>query len=303
MTLGAAASLRLDAARLRYANGSLVGPLSLSTSAERVALVGDFGALFRLLSNRATLESGSVTLLDLPSDAALSTGVAAVVPLDLPLPAAWTCERYLGESAGLLGLARSAARERAHAALARFELGAFARRTLGSLAVHDRRALGIVRATLSDPKLILCEAPLAGLPTSAQRLLSMALERTGCALVVSFHEVPRFGLEHALFESCGEYFVHELGALRRFELDELEAAPSLSVMVAENADAFERELALRDVSATRIGQVDLAYAFVYGERQTGCVRFTVQAPDAFARRKLLEASVAASATLLEIRPT
>ena len=74
-------------------------------------------------------------------------------------------------------------------------------------------------------------------------------------------------------------------------------------MVAENADAFERELALRDVSATRIGQVDLAYAFVYGERQTGCVRFTVQAPDAFARRKLLEACVAASATLLEIRPT
>lgn len=301
---GDAVPLRLEGARIRGHNGVLAGPYDLSTNATRVGLLGDFGALFRFLDGRAELEGGRATLLGSPCREALASGAAAVVPLDPPLPPVWTCERYLSESASLLGDKRAAARERARAALERFELGSFARRTLGSLAVHDKRVLGLVRATLADPKLLLCEAPLSGAAPSAQRLLAMALERASAerALVLCFHGLPRVGLERALFESCGEHFVMEAGGVRRAELAALDACTLMSVLVAENVDAFERELAARELAPTRLGQVDLAYAFLYANSETHCVRFSVQAPDANARRKVLEASLAASAPLLELRP-
>ena len=297
-------ALLASVARIRLANGSLESALSLRSGAERVALVGNFQGLFELLTSRATLESGLVMLLDMPFRAALESGKAAVAPLDPPLPLAWTCERYLKESANLLGLDRREATSRVATTLERFELGLLARRTLGSLSALDRRVLGVVRATLSDPEMLICEAPLHGLSGRTQVLLSAALERAalGRTVIASFHEAPRFGLERALLESCGEIFELESEAVRRRSSTELDRSDELSVIVSQNADAFAQELIAREVSATRLGQVEAAYAFVYAERQTDCVRFRVHAQSAEVRRKILEASDAAFAPLLELQP-
>jgi ABC-type uncharacterized transport system ATPase subunit len=299
------AALSLNAARIRFENGSLgAAALTLRSSAERVGLIGNWRALFALLSSRAGLESGTATLLDMPYRAALASGAVGVAPLNPQLPFVWTCERYLKESAALLGLSKSEAASRSAAALERFEIAAHARRTLGSLSALDRRVLGIVRATLSEPRMLICEAPLHALPDDASALVSMALERAarGRTLVTSFHEVPEFGLERALFESGRELFLLDAAGVHPVALDDVEVHSELSVIVSENADAFAHELALRDVVAARLDQVEAAYAFVYARMQTDCVRFTVRAPDAAARRKILEASAAALAPLLELRP-
>ncbi|MFZ5889874.1 MAG: hypothetical protein ACOY0T_02310 [Myxococcota bacterium] len=294
--------LALEDARIRLPSGLLSPAYSLQSDARRVALIGDFRAVFALLSSQATLVSGSAKLLGLPFQQALANGSAAVAPFEPPVPVQWTCERYLIESARLLGAARSAAKHQARTTLSRFELTALTRRTLGSLTPLEKRLLGIARTSLSKPRLVCCEAPFHAAPDAGAEKIRAALELASeaSALLISTHELPSFGHERTLLETCNQVFVQTDARLCATSLSVLDVRSELSVMVSQNAAAFERELQQRNLLALRIGQVEAAYAFVFAHQETDCVRFLVQATNDDVRRLVLEASLAAGAPLLEL---
>jgi ABC-type multidrug transport system ATPase subunit len=296
--------LSFEAARIRLADGSSVGPFGARGEARRLGLLGAWQPLFDLLARTATLESGAVTLLGAPVERALKSGEVALVPLDPPLPPQWTSERYLSESARLLGERGRASVKRAQKALERFELGALGRRTLGSLSVLERRLLGVVRGALGAPRLLCCEAPLHRLPDSAQATLESAIERAAAdrLLIVSAHALPRLGRERTLLERSEQLLLLDSDGMRSTTLDELDQSSTLSVVVSENPDAFARALAEQNLPVERLGPVEAAYALVFAHQRTECVRFLVRAADDSARRSILQASQAAAAPLLELVP-
>ncbi|MGC4093570.1 MAG: hypothetical protein QM756_37860 [Polyangiaceae bacterium] len=302
MTLVASTSLSLSAALVRCDDGSTWGPYTIEADAPRLGLIGAWGPLFELFSSQASVATGNAALLGEPVAQGLASGRVGVAPLDPPLVRHWTSERYLAESARLFGDGGGAASAKARTTLARFELSALARRTLGSLNRLERRLLVLARATLSEPALVCCEAPLDRLPDAEQATLLAALERAGEArkLLVSARDKPRLGYERALLASCQQLLWLDGGEVSTVALEQLEAGNAFEVLVSENPDVFERALADRGIVAERCGLVDIAYAYVYAHRDTHCVRFRVTLEGAEARRSLLEASEAAGAPLLEL---
>src|SRR5687767_12763750 len=112
--------LVLERARV-LAGGAVGEALTARGGAERVTLVGNVRSLFRLLARDATLASGEARISGTPMMDAVALGVAGVALLDPPLPAEWTPERYLLESARLAGFAERDARREVERAISHFE--------------------------------------------------------------------------------------------------------------------------------------------------------------------------------------
>src|SRR5262245_19690893 len=117
----------LEAARI-LAGGAVTEPFTAKGGEARLTFVGNVRPLFRLLARDATLESGEARIAGAPCRDAVATGVVGLALSDPPLPAEWTPERYLLESARLAGLTESEARRETGAAIARFELLPYAHR-------------------------------------------------------------------------------------------------------------------------------------------------------------------------------
>ena len=167
--------LLLQGARIE-AGGVTSEALTARGGAQKVALVGDFRPLFRLLTRDAALVGGRAEIASVPAaDAAASTvGVALSDPPHVP---EWTPERYLTESARLLGLSERDARLEVESVLATMSLGAFARHRLDVLERPLRRAVGFAHAMLGSPDVLCLEAPLGELEPHAQSEVATYLER------------------------------------------------------------------------------------------------------------------------------
>lgn len=164
-------------ARIDLVGRPLLSRLNAHTTAERVALLGDWSALFHLLSGEATLSAGTLRLSGLEVPRAVQQGRLGLVRADPVLPAAWTGEQLLRSGGELAGLSPRSAARAAFTTLDRLGLASLASKRLGHLQPAERRALLIGHAVLTDPELLCLEQPLRGLDTSAEQLLLAVIER------------------------------------------------------------------------------------------------------------------------------
>ena len=189
--------------------------LSMASHAQRVGLVGNWQPLFRALLGQTALTSGSAQIFGCDLGCAISDGVLGFAPCDPELPPTFTVLEYLLHAARLSHGSRSRARQEASVALQRFELGALAKRELSRLAPFERRALGILAATLTSPPVVLLEAPLRGLeaPTAdyVARLCAVASEHSRVIVSAAYPHSP--SAERSLLAACDELFVLDGGTL------------------------------------------------------------------------------------------
>jgi ABC-type arginine transport system ATPase subunit len=230
--------LELVSARIDREGIPLLEGISASANGPRVALLGDWTALFDLLEGRGALVSGTASLSGTPIGTAIAEGVAGIVRRELLLPKSWTTTRYLEESALLLGMSRTDATQSARGILAMLGLGAFAQKKLGALRDHERRAASIARARLGEPVVLAFEAPLA-LADAERPFLLELIERacTGRACIISDDDTNPSGESATLAERANDVLVLERGTL----VGGLRAERFL-VSVTENAEAFSEAL-------------------------------------------------------------
>ena len=180
---------------------------------ERVALLGPNGAgkttTLLMLLGAVTPDAGTIELLSHPlphgrSPAMQGVGFAAGY---LPLPERMRVREVLSVFARLSGIADPA--PAVTAGLARFRIGHLAGEMASELSSGQRTLVGIVKATLHRPRLLVLDEPTASLDPDVANRVREGLERInredGTALLVTSHnmtDVERV-CERAVFLSRG----------------------------------------------------------------------------------------------------
>ena len=121
-------TLEAKAARLDLFGRPLLARLELTSHAERLALLGDWSALFRLLSGEAELAAGTLTIAGSPLPLGVEQGKVGLMRLDPLLPGTWSAEQFLASSAELAGTSAKSAAKLAFETLGRLGLGGLAAR-------------------------------------------------------------------------------------------------------------------------------------------------------------------------------
>lgn len=100
---------------------------------------------------------------------------------------------YKGVLAGSLGLYTEDEKMRAFELLDEVGLGAFAYRRADQLSGGQKQRVGIARSLIQDPKIILCDEPIASLDPKSSRLVMEHLRRVtrqrGITCIVNLHQV------------------------------------------------------------------------------------------------------------------
>ncbi|HEX6275671.1 MAG TPA: hypothetical protein VFZ53_21670 [Polyangiaceae bacterium] len=293
--------LVLDRARI-LAGGAVTEPLSARGGAARVTFVGNVRPVFRLLARDATLASGEARIAGVPLDKAVTNGVAGVALCDPPLPGDWTPERYLVESARLAGFARRDAEREVARAIARFELGAYARRRLADTYVAVKRVVLLAHATLGSPDVLCAETPLAELDPTSRAYVDAALERAaeGRRLLVSVKGTD--DAERPLVERADWVVVAHGGVLVREGPPgtALETSSRYAATVTRSADAFLAALTARGARATPADVAPALLGFVPRE-PAGVRRVLVELPEGATPDDIVRAAHCADAPLVELR--
>ena len=253
----------LVAEQLRLAVGgtTATAELDLRTRGDRVALAGDAGSLLGVLfGTRAPGASpeghlarapvrvvgGTLRLLGADVGRGEHHALAGLAPLDPPLPGRWTVEEYLVAGARLGGVGARQARSAAAATLERLGLGAARKRVLRGAQRAERRAVVIAQAVVTEPQVLVAEAPLGGLEPRAAAFVLEVLRRAtaGRAAVLSFARVLPPGPESELTATATD--LCWLGAgrllLHAEPREVLTGARCLELTVAANADGLRQEL-------------------------------------------------------------
>jgi ABC-2 type transport system ATP-binding protein len=182
---------------------------------ERVALLGPNGAgkttTLLMLLGAVTQDGGTVDILGHPVPKRRSQAMEQVgfVAGYLPLPDRLKVHEALALFAGFYGLGASEGRAAVDAGLERFRVGHLADRYCMELSSGQRTLVGITKATLHRPRLLVLDEPTASLdPDVADRVRSglLALNADqGTALLVTSHnmiEVERL-CERVVFVNAG----------------------------------------------------------------------------------------------------
>jgi phosphonate transport system ATP-binding protein len=134
---------------------------------------------------------------------------------------------YKGALAGSFGIYSEAEKVRAFEILDEVGLGSFAYRRADQLSGGQKQRVGIARALIQDPKIILCDEPIASLDPKSSRMVMeqlRSLTRTrGIACIVNLHQVDAaleysdriVGLHdgHKVFEGMPEDVTREVIAM------------------------------------------------------------------------------------------
>ncbi len=209
------ALLICESARIDADGAPLLEGLSCTAVGPRVALVGDFSALFLLLAARAQVASGSVRILGRDAERAVPNGVVGLALADPPLPIRWKTVDYLTESAALLGHPAKQSRALANQVLTRLSLAPLADRRLEALSLVERRSVQVAHALLGEPEVLAVQDPLAGLGDQAQQHLVKILDLAadGRSLIASTPNLAPAGRERALVDRADAVLVLEAGTL------------------------------------------------------------------------------------------
>ena len=201
---------------------------------ERVGLLGPNGAgkttTLLMLLGAILPDTGSVTIVGhrLPrhrSRAMESVGFAAGY---LPLPDRLKVREALGVFAGWYGVRNE--KQAVSEALERFEITHLADRLCSALSSGQRTLVGIVKATLHNPKLLVLDEPTASLdPDVALRVRTGLLQfcaSTGAALLITSHDMREVEMltERVIFLANGQGVANDTPAAiaATFGYDDLE---------------------------------------------------------------------------------
>jgi ABC-type Na+ transport system ATPase subunit NatA len=298
---GAPATLVAVGARIDLASRPLVARLDVESHAPHLALLGDWSALFRLLSGEAELASGSVAMLGVPVPLGVQQGAIGVMRLDPLLPPTWSAEHLLTSSAELSGMSKKSAERAAFNALDSLGLLALSGKRLGHLQAAERRALLVAHALLTDPRVLCVEQPLAGLDTAAEQLLIAVLARAaqGRYLIVALGDGAANAGDRELAANCEERLRLSAGVVVR---EAAETPPARVICtVCRNHRAFADALAARGLHAHpthEAGILDVLTSPSAGPAW----RYLVELSDG-STAGILDAALETDAGLLELLPT
>jgi ABC-type taurine transport system ATPase subunit len=295
------ATLEARAARIDLLGQPLLAQLELKSEAERVALLGDWSALFSLLSGEAELAAGTLRIAGVPVPLGVTQGVVGLMRLDPLLPGAWSAEQFLASSAELSGSPGKAARKLAFQTLERLGLAELAARRLAHLQLAERRALLIAHALLTNPSVLCLEDPLAGLDTHAEQTVIAVLERAcqGRRFIIAVSEPGRSPGSRQIVDACHERLRLAAGVVL---LDpESAAAPSrVTATVCRNHEAFAQALSQRGLKAQATHEAGMLNALT-SPLAGPCWRYLVELPGG-STAPILDAALETEAGLVELIP-
>lgn len=215
---------------------------------------------------------------------------SGVVPLDPPLPLEMTAHGYVTWSARLAGVRERVASELASSALERVGLSSFARKVMGSFELPLRRAVLFAHAIVTDPPVLIVEAPLAGFEGAAAGFVLNALYRAseGRGVILSAERMdPGTPEGDALARAASDIFVFAGGALVLDGTPEglFSGVRVYAVTVRRNGGPFRDELVARGLRV-----------------QGGPLRMSVVLPEHATTKEIVSAASKARAPLVEMLP-
>lgn len=289
------------AARIDLLGQPLLARLDATGGAERVALLGDWSALFRLLSGEAKLAAGTLQIGGAPATLGVEQGVLGLMRLDPLLPGSWSGEQFLASSAELTGASEKAARKLAFQTLERLGLPGLAARRLAHLQLPERRALLVAHALLTEPRVLCLEQPLLGLDTHAEEALSAVIERAsaGRRLLVAVNDPELSQGSRQLVRSCAERLRLSAGVVTA-ELDDAPPLTRVTATVCRNHHAFAEALSQRGVAAHASHEAGMLNALT-SALAGPCWRYVIELPGG-STAPVLDAALQAEAGLVELLP-
>ncbi len=294
-------TLEARAARVDLLGQPLLAQLTLHSSAERLALLGDWSALFRLFAGEAELSAGTLSVGGQPMPHGVEQGRVGLMRLDPQLPAAWSAEQLLATSAELCGLPAKSATLNAFQVLERLGLAELAARRLAHLQLAERRALLVAHAVLTDPLVLCLEEPLTGLDTHAEQAVLAVIERAsaGRRLLVSFGDPGATAATRRLVQSCGERFGLAAGVAVALPA-ELAAVARVTATICKNHQAFSAALASRGITAHPTHEAGVLGSLT-SPLAGPCWRYLVELPSE-STAPVLDAALETDAGLVELIP-
>lgn len=243
-------TIEAEAARIDLAGRPLLAQLSLHSSAERLALLGDWAALFRLLSGEAELSAGRLSIAGIPVPGGVEQGAVGLMRLDPLLPAAWSAEQLLATSGELCGMPAKIAAKTAFQVLEALGLIELAARRLAHLQLAERRALLVAHAVLTNPLVLCLEEPLLGLDTHAEQALLAVIDRAaaGRRLLVALGDPEATAATRRLLKSCEERFGLAAGVAVSLPAESA-AVSRVTATICKNHQAFAAALEARGIVA------------------------------------------------------
>ena len=192
--------LRASGLTKRFKNVTAVDGVDLAVAAgERVALLGPNGAgkttTLLMVLGAITPDGGSIELVGhaLPRGRPTAMEEVGFVAGYLPLPDRLRVREALEIFAGFYGMDAEVAAPAVDTGLARFGVTHLAERMCVELSSGQRTLVGIVKATLHRPRLLVLDEPTASLdPDVAHRVRTGLLElceSEGTALLVTSHNM------------------------------------------------------------------------------------------------------------------
>jgi ABC-type Na+ transport system ATPase subunit NatA len=294
-------TLVADAARIDLMGRPLLAGLTLHSGAERLALLGDWSALFRLFSGEAELSAGRLSVGGEAMPRGVEEGKIGVMRLDPQLPAAWSAEELLAKSGELCGLPPKSAAKNAFQVLERLGLAELGPRRLAHLQLAERRALLVAHAVLTDPLVLCLEEPLAGLDTHGELAVLAVLERAsaGRRLVVAVGDPGATSSTRRLVQSCAERFGLAAGVAVQLSAESA-AVARVTATICRNHQAFAAALAARGINAHPTHEAGVLGSLT-SPLAGPCWRYLVELPSE-STAAVLDAALETDAGLVELIP-
>ncbi len=285
-------TLELHTLGVRRAGSALLAGLSLSSSAARIGLIGDWSGLFQALTGQAELAAGTARIFGCELENALARGCVGFAPCDPLLPASFTLAEYLQHAARLSHGSRAHAVRDAQQAMEEYGLTELAKRKLTQLASYQQRAIGIAAAALGAPPVVCLETPLRGLEAAAAddivRLCGIAAQRS--RVIVSCGVPSSPSPERSLLEGCEELFWLERGALFRQGAPTQVLAPGTRYALTVSGAGIVAFRAALESAGCRLNERNARGSF------------WVELPEDASTDLLLDAALAAELAVLELEP-
>ncbi len=296
--------LEAEGARVAVDGATAIEELSLQSRGQRVLLLGDAAALLAVLTGaplgraagepseptgRARLVRGELRLRGRDVGKGKHHAAVGSAPLEPPLPGSWRLAEYLEWSARLAGFSRRKARFCGAASLDRLDLGGRARQPLRKLERAERRAAVLAQALVTEPEVLLCEDPLAGLGRDEASFVLDLLARAteGRAAVVWTPRLAASEPGERLARTATDVCVLRAGRLL------LHAGPSA---------LFDADRLYEITVRSRAAELRALLAAEGVELQGGPVHFSASLPADWSATNILAAAARARAAVVSCLP-